>query len=217
MPFRCHARNIFLTYPQCNIEKESALATLSSLEPTAKYLLVAEEFHEDGTPHLHAILSFQQPRDIRNERHFDISGHHPNIQSARSLKKSIAYVKKDGKFVETGESPLGNSYETLTKVTNAEEFWEQIKEIDPKSYILHHEKLEYFVSKKFKRTVEEYVSPYPCFNPPNECSNWVEQHLRGGRERPKSLILCGPTRLGKTEWARSLGTHMYFNGMCNFR
>lgn len=34
-------------------------------------------------------------------------------------------------------------------------------------------------------------------------------------DRPKSLILCGPSRLGKTEWARSLGRHMYFNGMLN--
>lgn len=28
-------------------------------------------------------------------------------------------------------------------------------------------------------------------------------------ERPKSLILIGPTRLGKTSWARSLGPHAY--------
>lgn len=27
-----------------------------------------------------------------------------------------------------------------------------------------------------------------------------------------SLILIGPTRTGKTEWARSLGVHTYWNG-----
>lgn len=31
-------------------------------------------------------------------------------------------------------------------------------------------------------------------------------------DRPKSLILVGPTRLGKTRWARSLGKHIYW---CN--
>lgn len=31
-------------------------------------------------------------------------------------------------------------------------------------------------------------------------------------DRPKSLLLVGPSRLGKTEWARSLGRHLYFNG-----
>lgn len=28
-------------------------------------------------------------------------------------------------------------------------------------------------------------------------------------ERPKSLVLCGPSRIGKTQWARSLGIHAY--------
>lgn len=28
-------------------------------------------------------------------------------------------------------------------------------------------------------------------------------------ERPKSLVLCGPSRLGKTQFARSLGDHAY--------
>lgn len=31
-------------------------------------------------------------------------------------------------------------------------------------------------------------------------------------DRPRSLILVGVSRLGKTEWARSLGPHMYWNG-----
>lgn len=28
-------------------------------------------------------------------------------------------------------------------------------------------------------------------------------------ERPKSLVLIGPSRIGKTQWARSLGSHAY--------
>lgn len=31
--------------------------------------------------------------------------------------------------------------------------------------------------------------------------------------RKKSLILIGPSRLGKTIWARSLGDHAYFGGL----
>lgn len=33
--------------------------------------------------------------------------------------------------------------------------------------------------------------------------------------RPKSLVLIGASRTGKTEWARSLGNHMYFNNLLN--
>lgn len=32
-------------------------------------------------------------------------------------------------------------------------------------------------------------------------------------ERPISLILWGPSRLGKTVWARSLGRHLFFPGL----
>jgi len=32
-------------------------------------------------------------------------------------------------------------------------------------------------------------------------------------ERRKSLILWGPSRMGKTIWARSLGKHAYFGGL----
>lgn len=31
--------------------------------------------------------------------------------------------------------------------------------------------------------------------------------------RPRSLVLYGPTQVGKTTWARSLGNHVYFMGV----
>lgn len=34
-------------------------------------------------------------------------------------------------------------------------------------------------------------------------------------DRPRSLILVGKSRTGKTEWARSLGRHVYYNGLFN--
>lgn len=40
MPFRFHARSVFLTYPQCSLDKLATIEHLSSLEPTATYILV---------------------------------------------------------------------------------------------------------------------------------------------------------------------------------
>lgn len=34
-------------------------------------------------------------------------------------------------------------------------------------------------------------------------------------DRPKSLVLIGASRLGKTEWARSLGRHAFCGGLFN--
>ena len=45
---------------------------------------------------------------------------------------------------------------------------------------------------------------------------WIEAMKRGDPwYRPRNLVLIGPTRSGKTEWARSLGKHMYFNNLLN--
>nr|UBJ26229.1 replication-associated protein [Giant panda feces-associated gemycircularvirus] len=38
-------------------------------------------------------------------------------------------------------------------------------------------------------------------------AHWTDVYLG---ERPKSLVLYGPSRTGKTSWARSLGRHAYF-------
>lgn len=34
--------------------------------------------------------------------------------------------------------------------------------------------------------------------------------------RHKSIYICGPTRTGKTSWARSLGIHNYYNSLVDF-
>ena len=35
------------------------------------YICVAEEDHEDGTPHLHALVCLKKPADIRNVANLD--------------------------------------------------------------------------------------------------------------------------------------------------
>lgn len=50
---------------------------------------------------------------------------------------------------------------------------------------------------------------------PTGISNWL-QHEFTKSERAKTLILVGPTRLGKTNWARSLGSHMFWRGNVNY-
>lgn len=36
------------------------------------------------------------------------------------------------------------------------------------------------------------------------------------QDSPRSLVLYGPTRMGKTVWARSLGKHLYFCGLFSY-
>ena len=90
--FRFYAKNVFLTYPQCPCPKELLLEKLQSLlELQCKpyYILVAKERHQDGNPHLHAMVQCTNKIQTTNPRFFDLldsNGHtyHPNIEKLQT-------------------------------------------------------------------------------------------------------------------------------------
>lgn len=87
MTFRMNAKNYFLTYAQCEVDKEDMVAFLLDLEgDKIKWLVVAHELHEDGGDHLHVQVEYERPRNIRKQDHFDCMGCHPNIQATRRIK-----------------------------------------------------------------------------------------------------------------------------------
>lgn len=82
-----------------------------------------------------------------------------------------------------------------------------------------------FIKKKFPNDRKEEYATNPTFRfcLPEELAmwkfrfnGWIDSfNSLGEWSRPNSLILIGPSRSGKTEWARSLGKHMYFNNLLN--
>lgn len=187
-------------------------------QPT--YICVSREMHEDGSPHLHAIVAFEKKLD-RSGSIFNLPNFNANIQpSLRSVERSVAYVKKHDDFLEFGEAPTKKG--PWVKVCNAvtrEEFWSTVSELSPRDVVLNLEKLEYFAEKKFKPSVCDREAPIDLQDwiLPEDLKKWYEEEFKGTHRRRKSLVLYGPTRLGKTEWARSLGKHMYFNALANFK
>jgi hypothetical protein len=91
----------------------------------------------------------------------------------------------------------------------------QVKARYPRDYVLSLSRIEYTASKLFPDIVNPFESQYnpDDFILPPRAQDWLDQRL--GNDRPQSLILVGPTRTGKTEWARSLGRHIYFNSVFN--
>lgn len=102
---RINAKKLFLTYPQCNLTKEELLAKLKAITTITQYV-IAEEKHENGDPHLHAVIECARKVNLEgNHRMFDIKGaeksFHPNIQAVRKWTDATQYVKKDGNFIES--------------------------------------------------------------------------------------------------------------------
>lgn len=211
MPFRFHAKKLFVTYPQSGeLSKERVDEFFSGLG--AVHRCVGRERHSDGGFHIHAYIEWTDKFDTKNERAFDIDGNHPNIQPSRNSNACKTYVKKDGDYIETtGDAGKPARYADLIGTTTREAFWELARTTYPRDYVLYHDKLSQFCDFHFGGNTTTYVPRWERFNIPDELKGWVETEL-GNDDRPKSLWLVGPSRFGKTEWARSHGNHIYWNG-----
>lgn len=68
-----------------------------------QYLVVGEEVGEQGTPHLQGFVYFKLQKSFNVVRKL-IPGH---IEKAVAIAQAIEYCKKDGKFREKGNPPIG--------------------------------------------------------------------------------------------------------------
>lgn len=165
MAFRVNSHAFFLTYPRCLLEPATLGAHLESIAPT-KYCLVARELHQDGESHLHALIIYIDKKNVRRADFFDHQGYHPNIVAPRDRPATVTYIKKndpsDDDLYETGEFlaviDKENAWKAAIDATTAIEVHQIISASHPREYVVHHDKIEYYASKK-QRTLEEYTPP----------------------------------------------------------
>jgi len=177
--------------------------------------VVGVESHADGGTHIHAYGEWPNKYDTRNERAFDCDGNHPNIQPVRNKSAVINYCKKEGNYLSNLiDNGTNARYQDLVGTTTETEFWGLVEKKYARDYVLHLDRLREFARHKFGACIQQYAGLFQSFRRTDELQGWVESEL-GNPDRPKTLWLTGASRLGKTEWARSLGRHMYFNGSFN--
>jgi hypothetical protein len=214
--FNFNARSVFLTYPKADFDLEEFKNHVEKTFPL-KYALVSSEEHQDGSLHRHAVLGFTERVHTRRHDFFDYSGFHPNIQTPRRVKDVISYCKKDGTFLKVGELPGDekiNWEELLSSSKSSEDFITRVRERDTLFCVRNFSNIERFAKWSFRTTRQDYTSDYCGFNVCYQLTDFHSRLLspRFSGERVKGLVLRGPTRLGKTSWARSLGVHTYWNG-----
>lgn len=227
--FRLQSKRFFLTYPQVNPNstKEQLLAYLTDVFNTIhnpiKFYCIGKEAHKDGGIHYHIVIELTKGPYIRQVRFFDWENHHPNISAPiRNLYNTIQYCKKDGDYDSTFPSINSNKEDKWEIVVQAEtpsQFWQILKENFPKDFVKDNEKLEYFCNKYLKPAPTQFRSQFTVFPYlPEPIINWKSSNIGQTRgTRCKSLLVCGKTRSGKTEWARSVGKHIYMQGRFNLK
>jgi len=225
MSYRFNAKQIFLTYSQCTLTKERVLEFFDE-RWTLEGHCVSKENHADGGTHIHAYFRFTRKLDLTGPRVFDIDGFHPNVvPNVRSPKKCLEYVQKDGDFIASADivamieksGPKKTWKDLVEECTTRSDFMRAAFDYSPRDFVLNLERIEYFANYHYRDAVPEYVQPDYDWNVPTALTDWAEINVRARipGERPKSLILVGPSRIGKTTWARSLGSHMYMGGGFN--
>lgn len=204
--FRLNSSQIFLTYSQCEKSPDEILVFLNNLKIDIKNYIVAQEKHKDGNNHIHCYLLLNKKINIRNERYFDIDDYHPKVEGVRSWKNVIKYVTKDGNYITNYEQSVID--DIIKKNMKVGELYTKARELaiegKPKEglKVLEHDK-----------TVRDLVIH----------GNAIQKNLRQlavKRKRPdfniedfdidfiwnrdKTLILWGPTNMGKTSLAKAL-------------
>ena len=114
----------------------------------------------------------------------------------------------------------GGDWAVVHEAETAEEAFSMIRKIDPRWAIICHPAITQWANAKYAPVQEPYVSRHQFLDEklPKKLVSWRDnQLLMDMADRPQSLILWGSTRLGKTQWACSLGTHNYFNSNFNFK
>ena len=158
---------------------------------------------------------------IRSASRLDFGQHHPNIQSVRTgHRRTWDYVGKDGDIVyEIGDPPdpiggpsggRGDSvWSEAVRAESEEEFYFDparrssaiLYPISPTTRTIRREVLWSSSTTIRIANLTDLTGP--------RIAEWKSQATigdNGGGHRRRSLILWGPTRTGKTVWARSLGT-----------
>lgn len=181
-----NTKSVFLTYPQCDISKEDAKIQLLALSfpVTIDNWIIAEEQHQDGSPHLHIVITFIQPFNNRNERFYDLSKdlriYHPNIQSCRNVRQSVQYCKKDGNFIEDHDWSITDkpTWAEALKQPTIQEYYSYIQENFPRDYVLNLQRIQYTGEHHYKASIPTYQpDPDYSYNVPASIQEWVNSYV----------------------------------------
>lgn len=230
---RFQGKTFLLTYAQAErIESKEALHEhLLTFLP--EKLITCRETHADGGVHYHAVLRFNTRQDFRDERRFDWQGHHPNIASVAAPKKAVQYVAKDGDYINHGftiEAQQEDVFQVLNEEiqqgTNATEVIRNTIARTGSRGLRLYNQIAAYTDRMMRpsakhQPLKQYPRDFRILDPLllGYITSFINDFQQGSGERGnrKSLWIHGPSRLGKTVLARSLGTHWYMGGGWNVK
>ena len=219
--WRLQAKNLSLTYPQCETTKEAALSrVVEYFGDNLHFAVVAQEEHAEEGTHLHMAISLKKQLRTRNCHLLDVlvdPPKHGNYQAARAMRRWVAYVVKDGQYATVGIDVKAYleaaKMKQSTKLTLAATMLQQGNSIDavddemPGLVLQHLRRLEdYHRYQKLKRERDgglpqgalTFLEGAPStYN--DAIATWLQVNVLCTRSfKDPQLYVCGAPNSGKT-------------------
>lgn len=219
--FRLNAKQVFLTYAQCDCPRDVIVDYLrvTRFGHFVKYAVCQEEHKRSKTGvHLHVLLVYEEKINVTSPTAFDITSgsgrvYHPNVGAVRNAKRAFKYIHKEDNEVFTNmvsEDALDSS-EVFWKEPDPDRALAGMIASEPEKAIRNYFQLTSICEAKRRRLNNpEYVSPYPfsSYRVPEKVTEWAKQ-IGAGLRRCKFLIIIGHPEKGKTDMMRSIGPHVF--------
>uniref|UniRef100_A0A8E7G246 Replication-associated protein n=1 Tax=Turdus pallidus Genomoviridae sp. TaxID=2814956 RepID=A0A8E7G246_9VIRU len=164
--FYFSARYVLLTYSQCgDLSEWDVLDHIGSLGAEC---IIGREAHVDGGTHLHVFVDFGVKKQSRRSNFFDVGSYHPNIVPSRGRPEGgWDYAVKQGEVVagglgrpSAGRFPAATNPWSLIVIAECrEEFLDNVRQLDPKTFILRHRELLEYADRYYAERIEPYVGP----------------------------------------------------------
>lgn len=211
---RWQASGFFLTYSQSSLSRDVLIQGLAR-QQTVKRVIVGQEHHQDGNLHWHVLIEYESRKDIRNEKHFDLQGEHPNVATYhRNGEQTYEqwfyhhwnYCKKEDPtpFI-VGEEPKENRKRKrnelfshaigLAKGSSVADAMDFLEDFAPYDLLTKYEQIHRALVR-LRTTATQMQTPAR--------SLWEFKNVPLIPELWHCLYINGPTGLGKTAWARAL-------------
>jgi hypothetical protein len=228
--FRLEGKSLYLTYPKCDVPKETVMANIKLL-PDLAQAIVAHEKHADGSSHLHCYIFFNKQIRKYGFKWLDelANGHHGNYQTCRSKLAVIRYVTKDGDYISFGIDPTKylkqvENHEATRKVTD--EFAIMMKEkpdltiddlddINPAWVFRNKRKAEEYLLYQATKRAKTVLNAWPTLDPTGltghnlRICKWLIKNIRVARSfKQKQLYIHGPANKGKTHLLECLSQYL---------
>lgn len=230
--FNFNAVTCFATYSRCRLSiPDFEMGLLAILAKQKRHNRATyyggHEHHRDGVGHFHVIISYDSRYHTTSARAWDLRGsdgriYHPNITTVTDVKHLVRYIEKEGN--NFGLRPLAR---TTTSQSNKEArlaLWRAIFDLPTR------EQKEAYIRSQFPDVFfKNFGNIKSCLDflsrPPTQCTpapppeglrafktypiveDWVTNDLqldKGDIRRPRTLLIIGASRLGKSYFAQSL-------------